>query len=215
MADQMVTVTGKNIEETNNPPECEGFKIKWLWVFFGALWIAGIVAVVVVFRSRITDLDHYGYLGAFIISLMASATIVTMIPSVPVIFALGGILNPFFVAISAAFGETLGESTSYLAGRTGSAFLFKNNNTSDCEPTGIYAKLQLWMKKKGALALFISASIFNPFFSVIGATAGALRLPPWKFYLVVFAGKMIKWTVVAILGRALLKYVLDWLGITL
>jgi len=125
------------------------------------------------------------------------------------------ILNPFFVALAAAFGETLGESTSYLAGRTGSAFFLRTNNSDECEPTGIYARLQKWMRVKGALALFLSAAIFNPFFSVIGATAGALRLPPWKFYLVVFAGKTVKWMVVAIMGRALLKYVLDWLGISL
>lgn len=208
-------MTRRRIEDISNTPECEGFRIKWLWVFLGALWIAAIIAVLVVFRGRIADLQHYGYLGAFLISLMASATIVTMIPSVPVIFALGGILNPFFVALSAAFGETIGESTSYLAGRTGSAFLIRRSTPDDCEPTGIYARLQRWMRVKGSLALFLSAAIFNPFFSVVGATAGALRLPPWKFYLVVFAGKMIKWTVVAILGRALLKYVLDWLGISL
>lgn len=208
-------MTRRKIEEISNASECDRFRIKWLWVFFGALWLTGIVTVVLVFRDRIADLQHYGYLGAFLISLMASATIITMIPSVPVIFALGGILNPFFVALAAAFGETIGESTSYLAGRTGSAFFIRTRTSDDYEPTGIYARLQRWMRVKGSLALFLSAAIFNPFFSVIGATAGALRLPPWKFYLVVFAGKMVKWTVVAVLGRALLKYVLDWLGISI
>lgn len=208
-------MTRKKIEDVSNASECQGFRIKWPWVFFGTLWLIAIVAVVLVFRDRIADLQHYGYLGAFIISLLASATIITMIPSVPVIFALGGILNPFFVALAAAFGETIGESTSYLAGRTGSAFLIRAKKSDDCGPTGIYGRLQRWMRVKGSLALFLSAAIFNPFFSVVGATAGALRLSPWKFYLVVFAGKMVKWTVVAILGRALLKYVLDWLGISL
>lgn len=172
------------------------------------------VAVILVFRDRIAELRHYGYLGAFLISLLASATVIIMIPSVPIVFALGSILNPFFLALVAALGETIGESTGYIAGRTGSAFFIKKAS-DDCESGGIYARIQRWMKVKGSLALFISAAIFNPFFSVIGATAGALRLPAWKFYLVVFAGKMVKWMLVAILGRALLKYVLDWFGISL
>ena len=192
------------------------FKIKWLWVLFGALWFTGVVIGIIVLRHHIADLEQFGYLGAFLISLLASATVVFMVPSVPVVFALGGILNPFFVAIAAAAGETLGESTAYLAGRTGSAFIFRNNPQEECgQPTGIYARLQALMRAKGVLALFISSAMFNPFMSVIGATAGALRMKPWKFYLVVFAGKTVKWTLVAMLAQVVLKYVLDWFGINL
>lgn len=190
------------------------FRVKWYWVLFGALWLAGVVTGIVVLRNHIDNFQEYGYIGAFLISVLASATVITMIPSVPVIFALGGILNPFGVALTAALGETIGESTGYLAGRTGSAFfLNKVRPAGDCEPGGIYDRLQRLLNAKGSLAIFLSAAVFNPFFSVIGATAGALRIPAWKFYLVVFAGKAVKWTMVAVLGRALLKYVLDWIGI--
>jgi len=204
-----------NIDLGNNEAEEACFKVKWYWVFFGVLWLAGIVTAIVVLRHHILDLQEYGYLGVFIISLIASGTVVAMIPSVPVVFALGGILNPFYVALIAALGETIGESTGYLAGRTGSAFVLRNNTHNDCKSTSIYGRLQGWMRVKGSLAIFLSAAMFNPFFSVIGATAGALRVPPWKFYLLVFAGKTIKWTFVAVTGLALLKYVLDWLGISL
>jgi len=184
------------------------FRLKWYWILLGALYFVGVTVILVVFRDHITDFKHYGYLGAFLISLVASATVVLFIPSVPVVFALGGILNPFFVGLAAGLGEGLGEFTGYFAGRSGRAF-FKGNST------GIYSRLQNWIKGRGFLTIFLSSSIFNPFSSVVGATAGASRFPAWKFFIAVWAGKTLKWTLVAILGQGVLVYILRWLGITL
>jgi membrane protein YqaA with SNARE-associated domain len=203
------------MDAKNSQARGEPSKVRWYWILLAALLVAGIAASIVVLRDRVADFQHYGYLGAFLISILASATIVAFIPSVPVIFALGGILNPFFVALAAGIGETIGESTGYLAGRTGYAFFIKSKSVDVGKPRGIYPWLQRWVKTKGSLALFLSSAIFNPFFSVVGATAGALRFPPWKFFLIVWAGKTVKWTVVAMLGRALLIYILRWFGITL
>ncbi len=181
----------------------EPSKVRWYWILLAVLLVMGIVASVVVFRDKLVDFQHYGYIGAFLISILASATVIAFIPSVPVVFALGGILNPFFVGLAAGIGEAIGEFTGYLAGRTGYAF-FQNR------PVGIYSRLQKWVETRGSLALFLSAVIFNPFFSVIGATAGALRFPAWKFFLIVWAGKTVKWIVVAIVGWGLLSYILRW-----
>jgi membrane protein YqaA with SNARE-associated domain len=203
------------MDAENSQAKVKPSKVRWYWILLAALLVAGMIASIVVLRHRIADFEHYGYLGAFLISIFASATIIAFIPSVPVIFALGGILNPFFVALAAATGETMGESTGYLAGRTGYAFFFKTRSVDVGKPGGIYPRLQRWVQTKGSLALFLSSAVFNPFFSVIGATAGALRFPAWKFYPIVWAGKMVKWMVVAMLGRALLVYILHWFGVTL
>jgi membrane protein DedA with SNARE-associated domain len=56
------------------------------------------------------------------------------------------------------------------------------------------------VKKRGSLALVLSAAVFDPFFDLIGATAGALRYPVWKFFLLSWVGKTIKRTGVAFLG---------------
>jgi len=180
----------------------------WYLILLAGLLAIGIAAVAVIFRERLADFRHYGYLGAFLISILASATVIAFIPSVPVIFTLGGVLNPFFVALTAGMGEGIGEFTSYLAGR-GGYVLFKGRSMS------IHPWLQRWVKTKGSFALFLSSAVFNPFFSVIGATAGVLRFPPWKFFLIVWAGKTVKWTVVAVLGQLVLVHVLHWFGITL
>jgi len=190
-------------------------KARWYLIPLALLLVSGIVASFVLFRHGITHLQHYGYLGVFVISVLASATIIAFIPSVPTVFALGGILNPFFVGLAAGIGEAIGEFTGYLAGRTGHAFFIKSRFQDIANSKGVYPGLQRWVKTRGSLALFVSSAVFNPFFSIIGATAGALRFPWWKFFLTVWAGKTVKWTVVALVGWGTLSYVLRWLGIKL
>jgi membrane protein DedA with SNARE-associated domain len=187
---------------------------RWLWLIAVLFLVAGIVTSVVIFSERLIDFKQYGYLGAFLVSILASATVIAFIPSVPVIFALGGVLNPFLVGLVAGVGEAMGEFTAYFAGRSGHAFLFSRAKPAQAsEPKGMYAWIQRWVKTRGGLALFLSAAVFNPFFSVIGATAGALRFPPWKFFLIVWAGKTVKWTVVALIGWGTLSVILRWFGI--
>jgi uncharacterized membrane protein YdjX (TVP38/TMEM64 family) len=183
-------------------------RLKWYWILLAALYFIGVAASLVIIRDHIVDFQQYGYLGAFLISLVASATVVFFIPSVPVIFALGGILNPFFIGLAAGLGEGIGEFTGYFAGRSGRAF-FKNSSV------GMHSRLLKWIKGRGFLTIFISSSIFNPLSSVVGATAGASRYPVWKFFIAVWAGKTLKWTVVAIVGQGVLVYILRWLGVTL
>jgi len=191
-------------EDKKGPP-----KIKWYLIILSGLMVIGIAALAVAFKEELANFKEYGYLGAFLVSLMAAATIIIYIPGVPVIFALGGILpNPFFVGLAAGLGEAIGEFTGYLAGRGGHAFLKEKY-------AGTYSRVEEWMKKKGSLTLFISAAVFDPIFDLIGATAGALRFPPWKFFLLCWAGKTIKGTGVALLGWWGLSYLLDWFGITL
>jgi membrane protein DedA with SNARE-associated domain len=189
------------------------FKERWQWFVVAALLITGITVSIVVFREHIADFKQYGYLGVFLISLMASATVIAFVPSVPVMFALGGVLNPFLVGLTAGVGEAIGELVGYFAGRSGHAFFIKGRPTITGSSEGLYYQLEKWIRTRGSLALFLSSAVFNPFFSVIGATAGALRFPAWKFFLIVWAGKTVKWTVIALVGYGLLSYILRLFGV--
>lgn len=173
----------------------------------------------IILREHLVNFSQYGYLGAFLISMFASATVIAFIPAVPVIFALGGTLQPFYVGLAAGAGEAIGEFVIYMAGRTGHAFFLRDRFLrvqNGTESYGIYPRLQRWVHAKGTFAIFLSAAMFNPFFSLIGATAGATRFPAWKFFGAVWAGKTVKWTVVAILGKAILGYIfMRWFGTTI
>ena len=50
--------------------------------------VIGIAALAVAFREELANFREYGYLGAFVVSLMAAATFIIYVPSVPGIFAL-------------------------------------------------------------------------------------------------------------------------------
>jgi len=180
-------------------------------VVFSVLFIFSMAALAVVYRNELREFQEYGYLGAFIISIMSGGTLIVPIPGVPVIFALGGILSyPFLVGLCAGAGEGLGACNFYLAGRGGQTYVPEKQKSNR-----FYAWVERWMNRHGCLTLFLGSAIFNPAFSLIGLMAGASGMPAWKFYLVCAAGKAVKGTYVAYLGTLGMDYVLDWFGIDL
>ena len=165
------------------------------------LIVLGVTASIFIFRDRVSNLAGYGYLGAFLISLLSSATIILPIPGLALIFALGAAYDPFLVGLAAGAGSTLGEITGYMAGYSGQIVL-KNNKT--------YLLMERWMKRRGSIVIFVLAFVPNPLFDLAGAAAGALRYPIWKFLLVCFLGKTPKSILVAFAGAWTLDWVLEF-----
>lgn len=62
---------------------------------------------------------EYGYLGAFIGSVLGNITIALPIPYAFLVAALGTRLNPFILGLVSGLGATIGELSSYLVGRAG------------------------------------------------------------------------------------------------
>jgi membrane protein YqaA with SNARE-associated domain len=146
------------------------------------------------------DISAYGYLGVFLVSLLAATVLFVPIPSIPVVFLMGAILNPFLVGLMSGIGESMGEISGYTAG-------FSGRETLDNKQR--YTKIKGWMRRRGTLVLFLFSAIPNLFFKLVGVAAGAIRYPFWKFWLVVFAGKTIKGTVIALLGYWSLRMLLQ------
>lgn len=168
-----------------------------------------ILAIVVVVASvvmayaasqMVEDYRALGYGGAFLVSLFSSAAIVFPVPGLAVVFALGGILNPFLVGLFAGIGMALGELTGYLAGYSGEAVLHKIR---------FYDRVEYWMRRYGGIVIFIAAIIPNPFFDMVGAAAGAFDYPVWRFLLWCAGGKIAKSVIVALAGAWGLHYILD------
>ena len=68
------------------------------------------------------------------------------------------------------------------------------------------------MKRRGSIVIFLVSAIPNHFIKAVGAAAGALRYPAWKYYLVTFSGKYIKSLVAALIGGLLFPYFEPLLG---
>lgn len=189
-------------------------KLTLRWVLVALVVIAVVAASAILLKQHIREFAAFGYLGAFVASLLAAATVVAFVPCLPIMVGLGAVLNPWYVGLAAGAGEALGELVIYTAGRTGHAFFLKDRfieAQTAKEVHGIYPRLQRWVHAKGALAVFLSSAVFNPFFSLIGATAGATRFPAWKFFGAVWAGKTVKWLVVALLAKVILDKIPSWI----
>ena len=95
-------VTQDRVLTTQNragKPAEEATKLTWRWILVALILIAVVSTSVVLLREQLDRFAKFGYLGAFLISFLASATVIAFMPSVPVIFALGGALNPFYVGL--------------------------------------------------------------------------------------------------------------------
>jgi membrane protein YqaA with SNARE-associated domain len=164
--------------------------------------VLGVTASIFVFRDRVTNLAGYGYLGAFLISLLSSATIILPIPGIAVIFALGATYDPYLVGLAAGAGSALGELSGYMAGYSGQG-IFKKSKT--------YLRMEHWMRRRGSVVIFVLAFVPNPIFDLAGAAAGILKYPAWKFLFFCFLGKTPRSILVAFAGAWALEGVLKFI----
>lgn len=161
---------------------------------------------VVYYWEYINQLQGYGYLGVFIISLFAGSIMVLPIPYVTVVFTLGGVLNPAWVGVASGLGASIGAMTIYLTGYGGHG-LFRNANDA------VYSRLTDWAQRRGSVAVFIMSAVFNPLFIPMTIAMGMLRFRLWKFFLLCWAGNTIKSLAIAYAGYLGLRSLLRWLGV--
>jgi len=157
-----------------------------------------VTAVLFLFRQRIGEYAGAGYFGVFVVTLLASATVVFPVPGLATVLAMGGILNPLLIGLIAGLGDALGELTGYLAGYAGQEMI---------ENQAVYIRFEKWMKRRGTLTIILLSAIPNPLFDLAGIAAGALRFPVTRFFLSCFLGKSIKDTMVALAGYYSLTFV--------
>lgn len=165
---------------------------RFLPISMAALAI-GIMLGIFLNRDRLGDLGNYGYLGAFLISLGANATIILPIPGILVIVGMGAVpgINPVVLGLVAAVGGTLGELTGYMLGYSGRVLV---------ENKQAHARAVAWIKKWGVLAILVFALAPVLPLDIAGIAAGNLRFPLWKFMAVCWCGKAILYTLAAYAG---------------
>ena len=176
--------------------------------------IAGVVitllmaVAVVLFWENVQKLEGYGYLGVFTISILGGATIIVPVPMLAIVFALGGVLAPYWVGVAAGLGETLGALIIYMTGHGAGTALFNSNGKLQTA----YVRMMALMERRGSLTLFLLSAILNPFFYPAALAAGALRFGIRKYFIICWAGKTIKGLTVAYAGYWGLRGLLRMLG---
>jgi membrane protein YqaA with SNARE-associated domain len=149
-----------------------------------------------VYRNKVSSLGAYGYPGIFLISMLANASIILPVPGVVITSAMGAVFNPYWVALAAGTGAALGELSGYLAGYGGQTVI------KDSER---YRKLTGWMRKYGDLTILVLSAVPNPMFDLAGITAGALKLPLYRFLFWCWIGKLLKMLFFALFGAGILE----------
>jgi membrane protein DedA with SNARE-associated domain len=170
-----------------------------------ALTIACCIAVVI-YWDYVRQAQHYGYLGAFVISILAGATVFVPIPGVLVVFTLGSVLNPALVGIVSGLGEAIGSIGIYLSGWGGQKAV-QNINSKFVD------RFADWIRRRGEIAVFLMSAILNPLFYPFTAIAGMLRFGLVKFFFLCWAGKSLKNMAIAYLGYFGLRSMLRWVGV--
>lgn len=188
---------------------------RWSYVIgiIGIIVTVLMALAIIYFGEKVRELQHYGYLGAFLISILGGSSIIIPVPMLAVVFALGGVMpHPWMVGISAALGELIGALTIYMTGHGAGKAL---SNSKHGRIQSAYERLLGLMERRGPLTLFIVASVVNPFFYPTALAAGALRFGLKKYILIVLAGKTIKAMTVVYAGYWGIQSLFRAIGINL
>ncbi len=161
--------------------------------------MVSLILLGVTYKERIKEFENYGYLGIFLMGVAGSATPIWPLPGSWAAFIGAGLgWNLVFVALAAGIGESIGELSGYMLGYGGQPVIINWK---------MYQRLEGWMKRHGALAIFLVAAVPNPhIIKLVNASAGALRFPLWKLFLLCWLGKTIKSFGFALAGAGLLSW---------
>lgn len=147
------------------------------------LFVIGLTGALYLNRSKVSQLEPYGYPGIFLVSLLTNATLVLPVPGVLITSAMGAVFNPFWVAVAAGSGAAVGEISGFLAGYSGQGVI---------ERTKYSERLEGWMRKYGPITILILSFIPNPLFDLAGITAGMLKMRFISFFSWCLIGKILK-----------------------
>lgn len=154
----------------------------------------GIGAAVLLLSDQIAALGDWGYVGAFFISLMGSATILVPVPSWAVIVGLAKTLDPLLLGIVSGAGSAIGELTAYLFGNGMGRLIEKRKDFQDQKK---------WIQNNDFWAIFVLSFLPNPIFDVAGLAAGAARVPWIRFLAFCSIGRILRFIVFGYIGYAM------------
>ena len=149
------------------------------------------VTVAWLLSGDVSDVERwkeFGYPGVFFLSFLASVSLVLPVPGLVSLCGVSLLLNPLVLGILAGIGETLGEISGYAIGYGGRTVV---------ENRRYYARIRAWMERRGTAVIFLVSIVPNPFFDVVGITAGSVRFPLHRFLATVWIGKTLKGIMVA------------------
>ena len=172
----------------------------------------------------VSHLQNQGYVGLFLISLLAGSPIPIPTPSMILTFTMGSLLDPVLVGLVSGLGNGAGNALIYLTGR-GGLVLFPNLDFSNLTDEAYSSRLGRFIRKlkipklvefanrRGTLAIFVLSIYPNPVLTPMILGMGAARFSFTKFFFACLAGKMVQSFILAYLGYYGLRSLLRFMGV--
>jgi membrane protein YqaA with SNARE-associated domain len=153
--------------------------------------------------------SQYGLLGLFIASIVGNATVLFPMPIDIFVFAVAALAdNPLLVLIIglvSGTGAAIGEMSAYILGYLGVKSLEKVRKSEIISIKDLQEKLE----KGGMWIVFLGA--LTPFpFDVIGVAAGLIKYNPRRFFAAAWAGKTLRYCLIAYAGFYGMQIVKAW-----
>lgn len=154
---------------------------------------------------------QFGYLGVFVISFIGSVSIIFPVPYTLVIFFLGGMLDPFFVAITGGLGAALGEFSGYALGYYGRKVVSEERRRKMDYMLRIFGRY-------GSVTIFLFALTPLPD-DLLFIPLGVMRYPFLKAFIPALLGKMLMTFILAYSGQQSIEFIRtlfggsEWIGI--
>ena len=178
-----------------------------------------LIAVMIYFQTTILEVSNYlynwmivfgstyGYLGAFLISIIGNFTIIFPIPYSMAIFFLGAsrVVNPLILGIVAGIGAQIGEVSAYLLGRGVSKIELEKKYGAR------FKRINQMVEKHGLWAIFIFAATPLPDDMVL-IPAGIIGYDFKKTMIAGFLGKIVLTTFLAYAGYYSMSFIENVIG---
>ena len=153
-------------------------------------------------RDTIAQLGSWGYLGAFFINGISSASVVLPAPGGAIVLLMASDYNPLLLGASAGLGGAIGSFTAYMVGA---------HARHGLQQRRFYSLAHRLMHRFGFVVLLLATLMPISPGDFAGVLAGATGYPKRKFFVYVSIASIIKMTVMVYLAAASLEWLSAWL----
>ena len=168
------------------------------------VWFSTLIVVAMtLFRETIAQLGNWGYVGAFVINGISSASVVLPAPGGAIVLLMAKDYNPLLLGIAAGLGGALGSLTAYLVGVHAQSAL---------QGRRLYSRAHRLMHRFGSVILILATLMPISPGDFVGVLAGATRYPIRKYLIYVTIASVIKMTVMVYAAIASFAWLEEWLG---
>lgn len=180
-------------------------------LLFSAVLVAGLIAlsywlaymlqgVLSPYQATLSRFALLAYVSVFMVMLLGNLTIVAPVPlTVAIMVAAASNWNPLLVALFASLGGSVGELSGYYAG------YFSKTRIVNGYANG-HDKIAGWMNRYGSWSVFFLALQPVIPFDIAGLVAGASKMPLFRFWVALWAGKLIKYSFLCYSGVGLVYF---------